>query len=446
MPVSQPVNSVKKPIRLPRLARLLVAALACVALLATASAGAQTKSGKDKKGGKEGGKESGKAEFFSFEYGKDTSSWFWEHQADQEVPPPGVPNPGPLAQRVRAPNPYTTSTIPVAVYQGTHERMAAVRFDLVERGVTPGSEITKALLFIEESPSTEREPPPVRPETAKIEACLLNDLLSPGENEEFKDRPTYSEEECVEGKREVPPGSPALWTFDLTKISEGWGKDPFSNNGFMLLGVLQNTNETWQVNLRLPTKDNTATTENDYEITKNRARLQLAFIPGKEPVVKPIPTAAPPAAPTTGSAPSSGSVGGITPSTDLTGGSGGGFGSGFPPVSTDVTPAPPPLPTTPQAVTQPQPTEPRLPGYVWLLIPGALLALAALRSVVLEPVGGTRTDGVIAAIRRRNAERRGTAPRQASGMMARALSTMRRGAAGTKTTFAKVAGKVGRKR
>jgi hypothetical protein len=253
----------------------------------------------------------------------------------------------------------------------------------------------------------------------------------------------------VEGKREVPTGSSPLWTFDLTKIAEGWGKDPYGNNGFMLLGVLQNTGETWQVNLRIPTKDNTATTENDYEITKNRARLQLAFVPGKEPKIKPIATPPPPAAPSGGSTSSSGgvgSVGGIAPSTDLTGGSGGGFGGGFPSAGTDIAPAPPPLPTTPQAITQPQPTEPRLPGYVWLLIPGGLLALAALRSVVLEPVGGTRADGVIAAIRRRNAERRGAALHRPMGVLGRTLASLRRSGAGAKSTFAKMAGKVGRKR
>jgi hypothetical protein len=251
----------------------------------------------------------------------------------------------------------------------------------------------------------------------------------------------------VEGKREVATGAPPLWTFDLTKISEGWGKDPFSNNGVMLLGVLQNAGESWQVNLRIPTKESTATTENDYELTKNRARLQLAFVPGKEPLIPPV---APPAAPadvsggsgTSSSGGSIPSIGGITPSTDLTGASGGGS---FPSVDTGIAP-PPPLETAPQAVTAPQPTEPRLPGYVWLLIPAGLLALAAVRSVVLEPVGGTRADGVIAAIRRRNAERRGRTLHRPVGFLARAVTAARRGAAGTRTTIGKLTKSVGRKR
>ncbi|HEV3475190.1 MAG TPA: hypothetical protein VG602_07480 [Actinomycetota bacterium] len=433
-----------KPIRSSRFGRRatlgIVAALAVLASFPASAAPAPDKGKKNKP----------VSDFFPFEYGIDVSAWYWERQVDQEVTtPPGVPVPVPVSQRVRGPNPYTASTLPVGVYQGAHERMAAVRFDLTERGVTPGSEIRKAILFIEESPQTEREPPPVRPETAKIEACLLTDLLSPGENEQFKDRPGYSEDEadCVEGKRAVAAGAAPLWTFDLTKIAEVWGKDPFANNGVMLLGVLQNTGETWQVNLKLPTKESTATAENDYELTKNRARLQLEFIPGDEPLVPPVkPPAAPSGDTATGSssAGSSPSVGTVTPSTDLTGASGGGS---FPSATgTDVAAAPPALPTTPQAISQPQPTGPRLPGYVWLLIPAGLLALAAVRSVVLEPVGGTRADGVIAAIRRRNAERRGGALQRRTGLLSRSVGTVRRGAAGTRTMFAKLARTVGRKR
>jgi hypothetical protein len=433
-----------QPTRNSRLGRKsLFAILAAVAILASFPASAKPPAkDKDKEG-------KAKSEFFPFEYGFDIASWYWQRQVDQEVPPPGVPNPGPVAQRVRGPNPYTSSTLPVAVYQGAHERVSAIRFDLVERGVTPGSEISKAVLFIEESPTGEREPPPLRPETAKIEACLLTELLSPGENEEFEDRPAVSEEDtdCVEGKREVQSGASALWTFDFTKIAEGWGKDPFSNNGVMLLGVLQNAGESWQVNLRIPTKESTATTENDYELTKNRARLQLAFVPGKEPKLIPVkPPAAPADASGGGSTSSAGgsipSIGGITPSTDLTGASGGGS---FPSVDTGIA-TEPPLTTAPQAISAPQPTEPRLPGYVWLLIPAGLLALAAVRSVVLEPVGGTRADGVIAAIRRRNAERRGRTLHRPMGFLARAVTAARRGAAGTRATIGKLTKSVGRKR
>jgi hypothetical protein len=426
--------------------RSIFGVLAAVAILASFPASAQKAKDKDK----DKGKEKAQADFFPFEYGIDIASWYWERQQDSEVTtPPGIPLPVPVSQRVRLPNPQRPETLPVGVYQGAHERMAAIRFDLTERGVTPGSDINKAVLFIEES-QDRNEHPSVRPETAKIEACLLTDLLSAGENEQFEDRPAYSEEEtdCVDGKREVAVGTTtvaAVWTFDLTKIAEGWGKDPFGNNGVMLLAVLQNTGETWQVNLKLPTKDSTATPENDYELTKNRARLQLDFVAGDEPLIPKVPTTKPAAPTSTGGSTggSTGTVGAIGPSTDLTGASGGG---GFPPVGTDVPADTPALPTTPQAISQPQPTEPRLPGYVWLLIPAGLLALAAVRSVVLEPVGGTRADGVIAAIRRRNAERRGGTLERRTGFLSRTVGTFRRGAAGTRTMFAKLARSVGRKR
>jgi hypothetical protein len=51
---------------------------------------------------------------------------------------------------------------------------------------------------------------------------------------------------------------------------------------------------------------------------------------------------------------------------------------------------------------------PRAPWYVWLLIPLGLLAWAAVRPLVLEPARGIRPDGAVMAIRRLNAERRGT--------------------------------------
>jgi hypothetical protein len=91
---------------------------------------------------------------------------------------------------------------------------------------------------------------------------------------------------------------------------------------------------------------------------------------------------------------------------------------------------------TPVAAARPS-SGPKLPPYVWLLLPVGLLALAAVRSVVLEPVGGARPDGVIAAIRRRNFERRGGPLRDLSDPLSRfmvvsrqALDSARRGLRG----------------
>jgi hypothetical protein len=355
-----------------------------------------------------------------FEYGTDTSAWYWNRQIDQEATtpvtlPPPVP---PASQRVRLPSPQRPDTLPVGVFEAQHERMSAIKFDLAERGVTTGSDITKLVLRIEES-TDENEQPSYKPETAKVQACLIMDVLSPGENEQFDDRPQYSETDCAEGTREVPaaPAAP-FWTFDLTEIGQPWGQDPYGNNGVMLLGVLQGggASETWQVNLKIPSRDNAGTPNNEYEETRGRTTLTLQYVPGD-----PLGTTPGSGGGGAGSAGTTGtSSGGIVPSTDLTGATGGLPASTSP---TSTTPSPSPAPVT-APVAQVAPPDPRVPSYVWLLIPLGLLGLSAVRSVVLEPVGGPRPDGAIAAIRRRNEERRGGPLRMTTDPLTRAAGAL----------------------
>lgn len=359
-----------------------------------------------------------------FRYGTDVSAWYWNRQVDQEAttPVPLPPPAPPVSQRIRLPSPQRPDTLPVAVFEAQHEKMAAIKFDLAERGVTPGSDIKKLVLRIEES-IDHNEQPSYKPETAVIQACRITDVLSPGENEQFDDRPQYSESDCVQGVREAPPAPAApAWTFDLTKIAGPWGEEPFSNDGVMLLGVLQGggASETWQVNLKIPARDNAATGGADeYDQTKGRAVLTLVFVPGET-----AQGLEPGAADTgdAGVAPSGTTTGvtstGVVPSTDLTGAGSPAAGGTTPPSS----PAASPPSTTP--VAQTAPTEPRVPSSVWLLVPAALLALSLVRAAVMEPVGGPRPDGAIAAIRRRNAERRGGPLRVPGDPLARLTGTL----------------------
>jgi hypothetical protein len=381
-----------------------------------------------------------KNEDIRFEYGKDISSWYWSHQVNEEATAPvGLPPPvPPVSQRVTLPNPQRPDTLPVAVFEGQHERMSAIKFELSERGVTPGSTIEKLVLRIEESRDP-NEHPSFRPEAAKIQACRLSELLTPGENERFEDRPKHVDGECVDGKRETPAGATPAWTFDLTKIAKPWGADPFSeNNGVLLLGVLQNQGlqETWQVNLKIPARDDAATTDkNEYEQTKARVQVTLAYVPGDDLTVgsssggtegsasSGATTGTGSSGVPTGSTSSFGtSTGSVTPSTDLT-------GAGSVTGSPGTSPAAPAAPTTQAAPVARVTPKPRIPGSVWLLIPLGLLALSAVRSAVMEPVGGPRPDGVIVAIRRRNAERRGGPLRELSDPMARVGAVFRHGAA-----------------
>jgi hypothetical protein len=353
-----------------------------------------------------------------FRYGTDLSSWYWDRQIDQEVTPPvALPPPiPPVSQRARLPSPQRPDTLPVGVFQGVHERMAALKFDLAERGVTPGSTIKKLVLRIEES-TDKNEQPSVDAGAAKMQACVILDVLSGGENERFADRPQFSESECAEGARETPPAPAApRWTFDLTKVADPWGEDPFANNGVMLLGVLQGggAGETWQVNLKIPARDDDGTEVDEYEETKGRTTLSLDFVPGEDPLAAGSGSLDQGGSGSVGSG-SVGSFGG-TPSTDL---SGSGAGAGAP-VSSDGSETP--APATPVAAVAPP--EPRVPAYVWLLIPLGLLALSAVRSVVLEPAGGPRPGGAIEAIRQRNAERRGGALRAPADPLLAAASAL----------------------
>jgi hypothetical protein len=371
-----------------------------------------------------------------FEYGTDISSWYWERQQDQEIAPPpppeGFPEP-PVApsQRVRMPNPQRPDTLPVALWQGEHERMSALKFDLLSRGVVAGSRITQLVLEIEES-QDRNEHPSFNVDAAAIEACFIQEFLASGENEEWKTRPRYKQSGCVAGKRRTPKGKPAFWRFELTRLAAPWGRDPFANNGVMLQGILPErpTNEdTWQVNLKIPGRDAGATPEDEYRQSRNRARLTLAFVPGE--------TSTGPGSLDTGTSVYSG-TGGSSFGQSTT------FGSGSSPVSTGSVPsagsgtAAPTTEASPAAATRPAAAplpQPKLPGYVWALIPLGLLGLTAVRSVVMEPAGGIRPNGAIAAIRARNAQRRGGPLRDVVDPWSRALGAVRRGALATGRGF-----------
>jgi hypothetical protein len=366
---------------------------------------------------------------FSFAYGSDRRSWWWDRQVNEEVtapvdPPPGAPAP---SQRVTLPNPQQRDTLPVGVYRGEHERMSAVFFDLVTRGITEGSEITKFEVTIEESTGG-HEWPSVDPAEAAINACPIKDFWPDSDGaEKWDERPPFQENGCVEGERQAGGQQPPTWTFDLTELAQPWGADPFANNdGVMLLGNLQGTDQdtTWQVNLKIPSRDDDGTEEDEYEQTDDRVLVDLAFVPGEpELLSEGLDTGF-----------TSTSTGSFGPSTTF--GSSGSSFAGSPTTGTGTdtgTDSQTPVASQPVAST-PTPS-PKLPPYVWALLPLGLIALAAVRSVVLEPVGGTRPDGVIAAIRRRNAERRGGPLRDLTDPLSRFVRAGRTGLAVARRGF-----------
>lgn len=337
-----------------------------------------------------------------FEYGTDKASWFWEKQFSQQVGGPDAP--GGVTHRQGLPNPQSSDTLPVAVEGGEPEKISSIAFNLTGRGVEAGSTITGFTLTIVEK-TDPNEAPQFNAGGKEIRACRVEGFWPAGEAEVWKGQPEHDDKACVTGKRQVPEdgSKPTRWSFDLKSLAEPWGENPAGAHGVILLPVMQGSGpaESWQINLKIPSRDDDVTEEDEYQQTRNRAVVQITFEP-PEPVDDTATGTI--GGSTTGTTTTSG--GGFTPSTTFGGDSGSDIGST---IAAPTTKEPSPEPTEqeqPQAAPVAQ-QQPQLPGYVWALLPLALLALAAVRNIILEPVASLRPDGVVASIRRLNAQRRG---------------------------------------
>lgn len=331
----------------------------------------------------------------TFEYASDATNWYWKDQIAETIAV------GPVAQEVTLGNPQAPTTLPVAAQAGEPNKISALLFDLVSRGVEPGSSVSSFVFSIVEGgvDVSDRSQPDVQPpfntQGKAIQACPIVGVWAGGEGAElWEQAPAYDESSCVTGERKVEGGT-GRWSFDLSTLAAAWGEDPLANNGLMLVPVIEGNpavDGTWQINLRIPQRDDSETGGVDeYSQTKSRVSLKIAFTPA---------TPEEPADPG-----------------DITGGSGfvpvgpppAGFGGGFGTGSNGIAPSGDSQPSgqTPVAVRQPTRSMPQLPWYVWVLVPVGLLLTSTVRAVVLEPVGGARTGGVIEAIRAKNAELRG---------------------------------------
>lgn len=362
-----------------------------------------------------------------FVYGQDRASWFWLDQESVQVGGPDFP--GGVAHRQKLPSPQATDTLPVAVRDGDLEKASALFIDLAARGLVAGSTITKLTVSIVEG-TDPSEQPPANEDAAAVVACPADDFWPSGDAEEWENLPTYVDTSCAKG-RHNDRTDPATWSFDLTQIAQPWGTDPFGNNGVVLIGDARGggATETWQINMKIPSRDDSETPETDeYKETKNRVKVTLVYD-----------------APATDTGDlfdsSSGSGSTFTPTSGFT------PSTSFTPADTATTAPTTPAETTPPAVAPPvaapvAETGPHMPGYVWALIPLGLMAISALRSAVFEPVAGMRSDGVVAAIRRRNAERRGV---PAEEMRVGTARSVRQAFARARSWMSKVAGSVRRR-
>jgi len=336
---------------------------------------------------------------FYFIYGVDRKSWWWQSQVDQEIPEAG--------QRLSLPNPQDPSTLPVAANRGEPEKVSSIFFGLTDRGLPEGSNILQLDLKMAVGTQPGDRTPEFNAADAKVAACFVTDFWPESDGANIWDgRPPYNKNACVVGKRGGATGA-EFYTFKLDSIARPWGADPFTkNNGIVFVPVLPKDagpNDTWQVNLQIPKRDAATTPSDDYKDTKNRVVGTIAFTVS-------------PTAPSGPSGPTSG--GGVPTSSGSSGGSVGSFagGGGFPGSSTSTSTSTQVIPPgssggSGTAGGVPTPVArvpgPELPGIVWALIPLGLLALWGIRQIVLEPLGGPREEGVIAAIRRRNAAAKG---------------------------------------
>ncbi|MFC3491719.1 hypothetical protein [Glycomyces rhizosphaerae] len=351
-----------------------------------------------------------------YDYGVDGVSWYWSRQIDETL------ELGSVSQQVEWPNPQSATTMPVAVELGENTKIAALSFNLAERGVTEGSQITDFKLTVAEGDDA-GDSPTFNPTGKLVQACPITEAWTTGEAEMWDVQPPVGDG-CVVGERAEPDPAevadaealiaatqeaienggttetPAVevplptWTFDLTDLAKDWGQDPFANYGVMFMPVMDEATpvDTWQVNLKLPLRDDTQTPVNEYDATAYRLAATFAFTPGEAP----DDGATDPGDGTTGGGSSGGS----------SGGSGGGGGSGGEAEEPAAEESASGEELAPAAY---EPLEPKAPWYVWTLIPAALVGAYLLHSALGASGATAGGGGAIDRIRAHNLDKRGWA-------------------------------------
>jgi hypothetical protein len=367
-------------------------------------------------------------EELQFDYGVDGVSWYWSRQIDETV------ELGSVAQQVEWPNPQSATTMPVAVELGENTKVAALAFNLAERGVTEGSTITDFKLTVAEGDDP-GDSPTFNPLARLVQACPITEAWTAGEAEMWDVMPPVGDA-CVVGERTEPAPeevadaeallaetqesieaggaggeTPVVevplptWTFDLTPIAADWGQDPFANHGVMFMPVMDDATpvDTWQVNLKLPLRDDPQTPVDEYEATAYRLAAEFAYTPG-EPAGD--GTTGP------GTAPSGGSGGGATGGGVGTGGGGGGSGVEEPAAEDAAS-------GEALAPAAYEPVEPKAPWYVWTLIPAGIVGAYVLHTVMGASSATAGGSGAIDRIRAHNLAERGWALPVSAGLWQR---------------------------
>ena len=234
--------------------------------------------------------DTGDGEAIQFDYGVDGVSWYWSRQIDETL------ELGDLVQPIALPNPQSTTTMPVAVEFGQATKVAALQFNLAERGVPEGSAITDFHLTVAEGDDA-GDSPTFNPAQHLVQACPITEAWSSGEAEMWDVQPPVGDD-CVTGERADPDPAELTeaegledfqvplptWTFDLSEMASEWAVDHFANYGVMFMPVLDDATpiDLWQVNLKLPLRDDSETPTDEYEATVDRLSATFAYEPGPE--------------------------------------------------------------------------------------------------------------------------------------------------------------------
>ncbi|WP_460541773.1 hypothetical protein [Glycomyces halotolerans] len=340
------------------------------------------------------------SEELQFRYGVDGVSWYWSRQVDETL------ELGEVVQPLEFPNPQAATTMPISVELGEPAKVAALQFNLAERGVPEGAAITEFTLTVAEGDDA-GDSPTFNPLRHLIQACPITEAWSPGEAEMWDVRPPVGDD-CVEGVRSEPdPEQLAAaeeaedfelplptWTFDLSELAAEWALDHFANYGVMFMPVMDEATpvDIWQVNLKLPIRDDPQTPVDEFEATADRLSASMSYTP---PAEEPSTEDSPPAS-------GGGSSGGGT-----TGGGTSGGGGGSPAAEPDAGAAEAAADEVEPAAFEP--VEPRMPWYVWTLIPAGLVGAFVLHHVMSGTQTAAAGSGAIDRIRSYNLARRGWA-------------------------------------
>ena len=343
-----------------------------------------------------------------------TYAWYWENQKQESVKDPSsgadvvTVTPGnaffcPGAEGVANPEQSCKpGRLPAEVLGGDYkspDKVSAVAFDL---SIAPiGSKVTKfTASFLEASDGQSQS---YNIEGKKLEACLVTKIFGGGEARRYNELPKSkcSKEPILASRSKAKPAKGDAtdrfqWTFDLTAPAKKWVKQ-----GQFATGILIRPFEPKKTG---PDTENWRVVLEGSENPKG-IQPQLEFIPAKLPDLLGGGDLG------GGGLDGGGDLGGSStfsaPSTDSGGDLGAGDTGTVPEESTGD--AAEETEEQPQLAADETASVPGgLPGYVWLALLAGLIGFSAVRSVVFEHASGVRPNGVLAQIRKLNAERRGT--------------------------------------